>query len=125
MKEWYSPGAIRFRRNEIIWLLSHYQELAEGSWPKEPKNTGYTDTPLRARRYRREAYFCTPAEFKAELDVRMALIGEDSSILRDIYIIGMTHEKAAEMRRISESTLYRRLNRAMKQMVGWKRRREE
>ena len=128
-KDWYSYGEIIFKEEEIIFIFENYEILKKGQYPPDPKqaNSGYIDfkgiTKSRKKRgrKRRWANFEKPIDLVAEIDERMKLIGPDSSILRDIYIIGMKDYEAAQVRGIDEATLARRKRRAMNKMCGWRR----
>ena len=120
--KWWAPKQIEFTWEQVEWLLSHYPLLQAGQWPKEDREDNIAPTGVVPKvhgvRRRHWAYFETPCEVAAELDIRMQLIGGDSSILRDIYILGLTEEKAAKMRGLSDSKLHRLKVDAMKMMCG-------
>lgn len=121
---WWPPYEIRFTWEQVEWLFEIYFLISEGQWPPEPKRSGYSEfqgvVNVRTKK-RRWAFFEIPCDIAAELDERMKLIGEDSSILRDIYIMGMDTGKAAILRGVLESELIKRKNEAMKRMTGWRR----
>lgn len=107
-------------------MLAHWGIISIGEWPPEPRESGYSEVAgvvtLRSKtRGRRWGRFEKPCDISAELETRMRLAGEDGSVLRDLYILGFSEEEAAHMRRITEDTLRRRHNRAMRLMTGWRR----
>ncbi len=119
---WYSPKQITFTIPQIRWLLRHWGIIKAGQWPPEPIVTGYFDLPfVRRSKRRRWAGFETAAEVWAELDQRMILAGEDGSLLRDVYIIGLTYEQAAMYHRCSRMTISRHLQRAFEKIKGKQR----
>ena len=78
--EWYSPGKIRFQREEMIWLISWIDLLSEGVWPPEGKDTGYTGYQ---KSQSHKAPFETPVLFAAEVHVRLKTTGEAGEALVD------------------------------------------
>ena len=114
---WYSPGQIAFTIPQIKWLLRNWTIIKEGQWPPEPIITGYFD-PGGKKLRRKWARFETAAEIWAELDQRMILAGEDGSVLRDVYVIGMTYDQAAMYHRGGRTQIHRRIGEALRLMQG-------
>ena len=84
-KEWHHPSSIRFSREQVKWLIYHLPTLRNGSYPRNPKETGYTDAGISQRQFRRGAKFETPAIIAAELDVRIQRAGVDGLMLEFLY----------------------------------------
>ncbi len=78
-KDWYSPGEILFKRDEIIWVLKNIELIEKGIWPPDFKPTGYTGSK-RGRRFG-HAYFEIPCTISAEVKRRLAAAGEDGKLL--------------------------------------------
>jgi len=64
----------------MIWLIRSLDLLAEGRWPAEPINTGYTDIP--GHKIKTQAYFVTPVEFHAEVSYRLERTGKAGTTLK-------------------------------------------
>lgn len=110
-KDWYSPGEIRFTREEIIWLIIWLPLLEEGRWPSEHKETGYTGS-YGTRGHR--APFENPSGFAGEINVRLKSTGEAGEALVDEIQDAITHFEG----------LSRPAQRALNYMSGWRRRKE-
>jgi len=78
-KDFYSPGEILFKRDEILWILQHIELIEQGIWPPDFKTTGYTGGK-RNRRFGR-AYFEIPLTIGAEVKRRIEAAGEDGKLL--------------------------------------------
>jgi len=115
---WFSPKEIEFTLAQTIWLLRHYYTLLYGEWPKEPRESGYIENDIRVKPWKRRAYFEIPCEVCAELDMRMAALGEDESIIRALYVDGLTQEEVAKWHGLSQGAISRRKDRALEMMTG-------
>ena len=76
--EWYSPGQIRYLRDDIIWMIGQVLPLESGEWPPEQKESGYTGsqkTPSHA------APFENPAIVRAEVEQRIKMTKGDGVTL--------------------------------------------
>ena len=110
---WWPPESINFGKAQIIFLVENYTLLCDIKWPLPPKNSGYTEieglfTTGRVDKKRKWAPFEKIADVLAELDERMRFVGEDSSILRDLYTIQMSPNRAAFIRGITRDELLSR-----------------
>ena len=93
-KEWYSPGEILFKRDEILWVLEHIELIEVGIWPPDFKTTGYTGGK-RGRRFG-PAYFEVPVTISAEIKRRLSIAGEDGKLLLWQVRAGITYFKGLE-----------------------------
>jgi hypothetical protein len=71
IEEWYNYSEFNFSRDQVLWAILHLQELRDGKWPVNHKETGYTEAPLIARQIQAEAGFIKPASIAAEIDWRL------------------------------------------------------
>lgn len=79
--EWYSPGQITFRREEMIFLIQSLPMLKEGYWPPNPLGSGYTEAPLSKKVRHHKAYFEIPEQFAYECEFRLEKTKSDGKIL--------------------------------------------
>ena len=110
---WYSPGQIRFGRDEMIWLIECLSDLELGVWPKQPGDTGYTDAPNVQKSRNFHAPFETPAQIFAEVTSRIDKTGDAGETLIWEVQHGMN----------DYSLLSPPAKRALNYISGWRRRR--
>lgn len=85
-KEWYSPHAVtKFTRAQVKWLIPLLPLLRGGTFPPNPKESGYTDSGIKSRQFKAGAAFETPAGIAAELDIRIQRAGADGLMLEFLY----------------------------------------
>ena len=109
-KDFYSPGQIRFKRDEMIWLISWLPYMQEeGKWPPEYKETGYTGEKSNRNSI---ASFEIPSEYIAEVTYRLKTTGEAGGALVDEIQGGITDYEG----------LSRPAKRALNYISGWRRR---
>lgn len=84
-KEWYHPNRIKFTRQQVKWLIYHLPTLRNGNYPRNPKETGYSDSGIRQKQVRSQAKFEVPAGIAAELDLRIQRAGVDGLMLEFLY----------------------------------------
>lgn len=111
MKDWYSPGEIRYTRDEMIFGIIHLGLLKEGIWPPEHKETGYTGSHG-SRGHR--APFENPSGFAGEINARFKTTGEAGEALVDEIQGGI----------IDYADLSRPAKRALNYISGWRRRKQ-
>ena len=109
-KDWYSPGEIRFQREEMMWLIKWLPFLEEGTWPPEHKESGYTGYQ-KSRSHR--APFENPVGFASEVHCRLNTTGEAGEALVDEIQGGITEYEE----------LSRPAKRALNYISGFRRRR--
>jgi len=79
-KDWYSPGEIRFKVSEALWLIWNLSTLEAGHWPPEASNY----VGMGRKTGRQKAPFETAAQFHAEITDRLEKCGIDGLILEAI-----------------------------------------
>lgn len=89
VKDWYSPGEIKFSKPQILWLLPELIELRLGYYPN--KLTCYTSPEYKTYTVRVTTYKDLAMSIAAELDYRIEHT-PDGSILLDKY----TYELGSE-----------------------------
>ncbi len=112
MADWYSFSSFLFHREQMMWAIEHIEELRDGTWPREPVETGYTEAPISSRRTSKEAPFVKPTCIAAEVDIRLQTTSTDGKLL------------IAEIqggKRISDLEYESR--QALNYVSGWKRKR--
>lgn len=75
MEEWHSLRSIRFSKKEMWWLTFHLDEIKQGRWPENPRQseTGYIETGIKVKRYR-EPSQNKVLEIAAEVEIRLELV---------------------------------------------------
>ncbi len=93
-EEWYKPSEIRFRKNEVLWLIRNLSIISAGTWPPEHKETGYTGNKGKAHSH--SAHFEIPETIAGEIEARLSRCGLDGLALEfvtrladgdDVYVI--------------------------------------
>ena len=85
-KDWFSPHAVtKFTRSMVKWVIPQLPLLRAGSYPRNPKESGYTDTGIKSRQFKAGATFEVPAGIAAELDIRIQRAGADGLMLEFLY----------------------------------------
>ena len=123
MIEYYSPGEIRFTREQVYWCLEHLPTIIDGQWPKDPKETGYTDAPVRGLGGRKRAPFETPAMIAAEITWRLGQCGKDGKLVLRCYADGWEWQALADILDWNQHYMERRMRRAIAYASGFHRRR--
>ena len=80
IKDWYSPGEVRFDRKSTLWLIQNLATLRGGHWPTEARS--YVDVYTRLLSHK--SPFATPIEYVAEIESRLEECGLDGLILEAI-----------------------------------------
>ena len=83
-KDWYSPGGIKYTKAQVRWLIPQLPLLRGGSYPRNPKETGYEDS-VSLQQIKDSANFEVPAGIAAELDIRIQRAGVDGLMLEFLY----------------------------------------
>ena len=109
-KDFYSPGEIRFAREEMIWLITWLPLLEKGTWPPEFRDSGYTGSHG-SRGHR--APFENASGFAGEVNARLSTTGEAGEALVDEIQSGVTDYEG----------LSRPAKRALNYISGFRRRR--
>lgn len=94
--------------------------IEEGRWPNEHRESGYTDTP--GHRQKHEAYFAALVVIAAELNYRLSKC-TDGKLARKCYTDGRDVKELAEIMKVSEERLQKRIDRVVKFCSGWRRKR--
>jgi len=87
--EWYSPGQIRYLRDDIIWMIAVVLPLDAGCWPPAPGNT--INNPESQKTPSHAAPFENPCCVEAELLQRIKMTGEAGEALVDEVLAGIEH----------------------------------
>lgn len=119
---WWPPREIVFSREQMEWLLKHLLALDEGQWPPEPG--GYNDVKTGKPEWWRGAYFETPCQFGAEVRHRLEATGSDGLLVLSYYVYDVDLEYLARLNGLDVHRLSRRIERVLRYMSGWKRKRK-
>lgn len=91
-KDFYSFGAISFKREHIIFIIEHLEDMKEGRYPPDYKVTGYTGKKKSG--ISKQAYFENPCILVAEVECRLKFTGRDGeSLIAEIQSGETVHEK--------------------------------
>ena len=130
MTDYYKPNEIwqRWSKGQVKWLLENLNLLRSGSYPKDPKETGFYDTPVGKRQVKAKASFLVSADIYSELTDRIESAGLDGLLLELAYSSGEDdriqieqHISSSLKEGINETD--RRINRALKFVAGKNRKR--
>jgi len=121
MNDFYKPSEIRFWPEHVEWALTHLRELEAGQWPRNPRETGYTDVQGPKRGH--NAYFETPVCLSAEIKVRVAMCGLDGKLAVQCLADGWDAQTLAELMHTSIYRIEARVRRVVRYCAGWRRRR--
>ena len=78
---YYKPSEIRFSRPQMLWLIEWLPVLEVGEYPKDPKDSGYTESPHVQTSHSSHAPFETAAQIYAEVTDRLKSTGESGEVL--------------------------------------------
>lgn len=122
---WYAPRDIRFTKLQLVsFLLPNLPYIRDGVWPPEGKTTGYVESNNKPV-YRAGAHFEAVSNIAAEIDARMALIGELSEILELIYTLNEEPLQVARDYRMTEEDLTYHCRKMLTFISGWTRKRTD
>ena len=78
-KDWFNYAEIRWCVYQIVWIITHRQELEAGRWPDNPH--GSADDNPRSGNTATEASFVKPDIVIAELEERLRAVGPQAELL--------------------------------------------
>jgi hypothetical protein len=90
---WVAPGAVRYDREDIDFLLPWLFEMREGAYPAEPES-GYVGGGKRAG-ISSHAFYEAACQVAAEIDNRLARVGMDRYLVEEFYCHNLTEEDLA------------------------------
>jgi hypothetical protein len=91
VEDWWSYREFNFSREQIIWAISHLEELERGDWPVEHVESGYTELGIQKPGVRAEASYIKPEIIAAEIRVRLKTTREAGEALIDEINNGITY----------------------------------
>ena len=93
-KDWYSPHAIesRYSKPMIKWLIPYMNLLEEGIYPRNPKDTGYTEPTIKGKITSVKAPFQRAVDIHAELSGRIERAGFDGLMMEFLYAFESANE---------------------------------
>ena len=113
----YPPGQITFSRKHMIFLIMNLPLLQDGVYPRQPRETGYTDNRLQRKKGKHPAYFEQPVE------ARLERTGYDGLLLEMVYSaetqgrLGVVAHIANTLG-LEKRTIERRINAALRYISG-------
>ena len=119
-KDFYSPGEIRFKVREALWLIQNLETLQAGRWP--PDSSNYVDIGGR-KQPSHKAPFETAAEFYAEITDRLEKCGQDGLILEAIEAWGKSEESMAKYLKMPVWSVQKRAKQALSYVASGQARR--
>ena len=117
---WWEPREIIPDRPQLEFLIEHIELLKVGGWPPQPK--GYVENIVSGQKSLRMPGLI-PLEWGIEVDCRLEKTGRDGLLCMLRYHGHMLEDKLAKAGRCNVGEIIHRINRAMKYMTGWGRRR--
>jgi len=115
-KDWYSPGAIRFTRRQMLWLIANLGTLEAGHYPPEISN--YFDQKLFQKTKGNKAPFIIPIEIAAEVNTRLEACGADGLSLLASQGWGMSDASIARYFHTTEKRARKRYKTALAYITG-------
>jgi len=112
MRDWYPPS-MSFTVGYVKWLLGFLPYLMGGFYPRDPRETGYTDAPGK-RHISPHAPFERAVIIGAELMVRLGRCGTDSLLAQACYTDGKTDKEIAKQHHVDQDDVSWRINRAIR-----------
>ncbi len=88
--DWFFPSEIRFCRLQMLWLIEYLKLMGGGTWPPNPRGSGYVDIPINIRHGKSGAYFVTPAGIAGEVGARLKSTGVEGVLLVAEVRVGLT-----------------------------------
>lgn len=122
LTDWYSPTEIKFWRVDFVFGLEHLELLSEGTWPPDPRGSGYTDSPGK-HQINSKAPFIVPVEYAAEIKERLKACGADGEMARMIYSDGIPAHRVARLVKLHEDVVERRVETVIKYCASGQARR--
>ena len=114
--DWYSPKDIeQFTPEQVCWLLSHIQLLAESLYPMDPLSIS---EPLARSIRRPSAYFEMPILIYVELITRLEKCGLDGLILLLREALDMAEDEIAIYFNQSTDIIHKRAETALRYISG-------
>ncbi len=77
---WIAPSLVRFRIEEVVWLIEHLPLLISGIWP-EPPGGNYIDPVVGRTGVSSHAYYEITCWYSDEIVKRLAIAGVDGKLL--------------------------------------------
>ena len=102
------------------FLIEYLELLKVGYWP--PRPDGYAEDIVTGQR-KRAAYFETPCQYAAEVEMRLEMTGRDGDLCMLRYHSKMMEEKITRLMNCDVGEIIHRINRAMRYMSGFGRKR--
>ena len=76
---WFAPREITFNKEHVKWILEHYWLLKTGTWPNDPRPTGYIGDDSHSTR---NGKFCNAIEVVSEIDERLSMLKDGEMLIR-------------------------------------------
>jgi len=115
---WVAPGALHYDLEDVEFLLPYLEDLREGNYPVEPRNSGYEGGVGKKQRH------CAPFEraclVAAEVDIRLAKTGLDRYLVEDKYCNGISETELAKKLGFDELEIGNRIRSAVKYIASGK-----
>jgi len=116
--DWYSYGQFKFNEFQMQWAINNLALLKTGYWVPPPE--GYGER-VNHSTLKGEASFVKPEIIAAEVESRLEMTGRDGDLCMLHYHNGMAEYEIARLMNWDVWEVTRRIDRAMRYMSGWKR----
>jgi hypothetical protein len=117
---YYSPRDIRFKQDEMKWLIENLPSLREGKWPPRPEGAP-NPNEMRAKRVYAHAPYESPCQIAAEVEIRLEAVGMDGILVKAFYCWGEPVDILAKYFNTDKDNISKRISRALRYISGWKR----
>jgi hypothetical protein len=121
-ERWYSAGEINFKTEQIIWILENLAVFRLGIYPRRPDTVDSAGIIWSGRAgTQRGAGFERACDITAEIEVRLKMTGFDGFLLEAVYSWQKDDVELAVVLGMDFGDLQRRINRALKYVSGYRR----
>jgi len=116
---WWSPGAIKFSREQVEFLLAHYHLLETGLWPPECRETGYEGAS--SNRLSNLASYQAAIEMKVDIDARLGRLSQlEHLVICECCIEGAPEYEASRKLNLHYDIVVERKESGLNKMVDWR-----
>ena len=111
---WVSPGGLAWKQQHVLWLLEHYDELRNGTWPVQEGS--YVDPAISKPTPSGHAPFIAAVEAAAEISRRLEDTGQDGVMVLLHYAYSQTVDAIGRYFRIPEDVVRYRMQMVLRRI---------
>jgi len=111
---WVSPSGLAWKQQQVMWLLEHYDELRNGTWPVQEGS--YVDPSISKPTPSGHAPFIAAVEAGAEISRRLEDCGQDGVMVLLHYAYSQTVDAISSYFRIPEDVVRYRMQMVLRRI---------